>query len=189
MIEIIDYRASWPDEFQVIARALRSALGELAVRIDHIGSTSVPGLCAKDVIDVQISVRALDRSVVEALQPIGYSAAHEISRDHRPPDDDGPDENWQKLYFRAPANLRRTHTHVRVQGRPNQRYALLFRDYLIAHPHTAAAYGELKRRLAVSLANPEEDYPDVKDPAVDLIYLPAQLWATNTGWKPGASDA
>jgi GrpB-like predicted nucleotidyltransferase (UPF0157 family) len=189
MIEIVDYRASWPHEFREIALPMRAALGDLAPRIDHIGSTSVPGLCGKDVIDIQISVVRLDEAVVGAMRAVGYALAHAISRDHRPPDDDGPDENWQKLYFRPPPGQRRTHTHVRVLGRPNQRYALLFRDYLVAHPRTAAAYGELKRRLAVSLANPEEDYPDVKDPAVDLIYLPAQVWATNTGWNPGASNA
>ena len=98
-------------------------------------------------------------------------------RDHRPPNDEGPETDWQKLYFRAPQGQRRTHTHVRATGRPNQRYPLLFRDYLIAHPTTAAAYGELKRRLSVALINPDDDYPDVKDPAVDLIYLPAQRWA------------
>jgi GrpB-like predicted nucleotidyltransferase (UPF0157 family) len=189
VIEIVDYRANWPREFREIAQVIRSGLGDLALRIDHIGSTSVPGLCAKDVIDIQVSVARLDEAVAGAMRAIGYSLAHDISRDHRPPDDDGPDENWQKLYFRPPPAQRRTHTHVRVLGRPNQRYALLFRDYLVAHPHTAAAYGELKRRLAVSLADPQEDYPDVKDPAVDLIYLPAQLWATNTRWNPGASDA
>ncbi len=189
MIEIVDYRASWPQDFRDIARVIRSGLGNAALRIDHIGSTSVPGLCAKDVIDLQISVAALDAQVTVAMQRLGYSQALDISRDHRPPDDDGPETDWFKLYFRAPSGQRRTHTHVRVLGRPNQRYALLFRDYLIAHPTTAAAYGELKRRLALALRNPDEDYPDVKDPAVDLIYLPAQRWAAAKGWSPGPSDA
>jgi GrpB-like predicted nucleotidyltransferase (UPF0157 family) len=187
-VVIVDYRPSWRDDFARIATALRRALGPLALRIDHIGSTSVPGLCAKDVIDVQVSVAALDATVIEAFTRAGYALAHSISRDHRPPDGDGPDSDWEKLYFRAPAGLRRTHTHVRVFGRPNQRYALLFRDYLVAHPQTAAAYGELKRRLARSLANPE-DYPDVKDPAIDLIYLPARRWAAETHWEPPPSDA
>ena len=62
---------------------------------------------------------------------------------------------------------------MRVQGRANQRYALLFRDYLRAHPATAEAYAELKRRLAQHLADPRM-YPEVKDPAVDLIYLAAE---------------
>lgn len=188
-IKIVDYRASWPEEFQVIARTMRAALGDIALRIDHIGSTSVPGLCAKDVIDIQIAVGALDDRVTTSLQSIGYSLYEEISEDHVPPGHQGSDADWLKFFFKAPPEQRRTNTHVRVLGRPNQRYALLFRDYLIAHRSTAAAYGELKRRLSVSLTNPEEDYPDVKDPVVDLIYLPAQLWAKNTGWSPGASDA
>ena len=189
MIEIVDHRASWASEFRNIARAIRGRLDDLALRIDHIGSTSVPGLCAKDVIDLQITVASLDGGVADAMWALGYMRAEDISRDHRPPDGDGPEDDWSKLFFRPPPGQRRTNTHVRVSGRPNQRYALLFRDYLIAHPTTAAAYGELKRRLAAALTRPDEDYPEVKDPAVDLIYLPAQRWAIETHWTPGPSDA
>jgi len=60
---------------------------------------------------------------------------------------------------------------------------LLFRDYLVAHPPAAAAYGQLKQRLAASLRN-EDDYADVKDPAVDLIYFAAEVWASQTRWQP-----
>jgi GrpB-like predicted nucleotidyltransferase (UPF0157 family) len=91
------------------------------------------------------------------------------------------------MYFHPPANQRRTHTHVRVSGRANQRYPLLFRDYLHAHPQTAEAYARLKRMLAEHLADPFM-YPDVKDPAVDLIYLAAEKWAEQTNWQPGESD-
>jgi GrpB-like predicted nucleotidyltransferase (UPF0157 family) len=83
------------------------------------------------------------------------------------------------MYFHPPANQRRTNTHVRVPGRANQRYPLLFRDYLRAHPQTAEAYARLKRALAEHLADPFM-YPDVKDPAVDLIYLAAEKWAEQT---------
>jgi GrpB-like predicted nucleotidyltransferase (UPF0157 family) len=72
-------------------------------------------------------------------------------------------------------------------GRANQRYPLLFRDYLRMHPATAEAYGELKRRLAQNLAD-WETYPDVKDPAVDLIYFAAEDWATASGWRIEESD-
>lgn len=76
---------------------------------------------------------------------------------------------------------------MRVNGRANQRYPLLFCDYLRAHPASAAAYAELKRRLANSLAD-ADDYPEVKDAAVDLIYLAAEEWAAKTDWKPEKSD-
>ena len=98
------------------------------------------------------------------------------------------EENWQKLYFQAPPGQRRTHTHMRVIGRANQRYPILFRDYLRSHTATAQAYAELKRMLAAHLADPEM-YPEVKDPAVDLIYFAAEAWADATAWQPGPSDA
>jgi GrpB-like predicted nucleotidyltransferase (UPF0157 family) len=78
--------------------------------------------------------------------------------------------------------------HVRIQAAANQRYPILFRDYLRAHPASAEAYAELKRRLAQHLAD-ARTYPDVKDPAVDLIYLAAEAWAAATGWQQGPSDA
>ena len=188
MVKIVPYKPSWPAEFQSIASRLRAALGRSALRIDHIGSTSVAGLPAKDVIDIQITVAELDSGISAALTAMGYSLPEGVWRDHRPPNSDGPEADWAKLYFRPPPGQRPTHTHVRVQGRANQRYALLFRDYLRAHPATAGAYSELKRRLAAHLADPA-DYPDVKDPAVDLIYLAAEDWAAATLWQPGPSDA
>jgi GrpB-like predicted nucleotidyltransferase (UPF0157 family) len=116
-----------------------------------------------------------------------YSQVEGIQRDHRPARAVGDEAEWEKWYFKPPPGQRRTHTHVRVAGRANQRYALLFRDYLRAHPATAETYAELKRRLAQNLADPGT-YPEVKDPAVDLIYLATEEWAQATGWRPGASD-
>ena len=187
MIEIVPYRDVWAAEFTAIAARVRAALGDRALRVDHIGSTSVPGLAAKDVIDVQLTVAALEPRVVDALTRAAYACAEEIRRDHRPPGCHGPETDWEKLYFRPPPGQRRAHLHVRVTGRANQRYALLFRDYLRAHPQTRDAYGELKQRLAQNLAD-ASTYPDVKDPAVDLIYFAAEDWAVATGWRPGSSD-
>jgi GrpB-like predicted nucleotidyltransferase (UPF0157 family) len=187
MVEIVPYRAEWPAEFREIAAGLRAALGDRALRIDHIGSTSVPGLPAKDIIDIQITVAALDEAVMVALAGVGYNPDDRLRRDHRPPGAPGPESDWEKWYFREPAGRRLINVHVRVAWRPNQRYPLLFRDYLRAHPATAMAYAELKRRLAAGLADPRT-YPDVKDPAVDLIYFAAEDWAAATGWQPGPSD-
>ncbi len=188
MVEIVDYKDSWPEEFRLIAGRLRQGLGQLALRIDHIGSTSVPGLAAKDIIDLQITVAALDQELKSAMAALGYTHREDFSWDHRPPMAQGPEGDWHKWVFDPPPGQRPTHTHVRLPGRPNQRYPLLFRDYLRTHPATAGAYAELKRRLAGQI----EDrlvYSAVKDPAVDLIYLPAEEWALATGWQPGPSDA
>lgn len=187
-VQIVPYQAGWPAEFREIATNLRGALGPLALRIDHIGSTSVPGLPAKNVIDIQVSVAALDDRLVTAMQAVGYTQPEGIWRDHCPPGFVEPDSKWQKFFFRPPPGQRPTNTHVRVLGRANQRYPLLFRDYLRTHPATAEAYAELKRRLAHHLADPQM-YPLVKDPAVDLIYFAAEDWAAVTGWQPGAADA
>ena len=188
MVEIIPYKTSWPAEFRGIALVLRQGLGDLAVRIDHIGSTSVPGLAAKDVIDVQITVAALDQPLLAAITSLGYTRPEGTWRDHPPAGLDPAASQWEKWFFRVPPGQRPTHTHVRIQGRPNQRYPLLFRDYLRTHPATAQSYAELKRRLAANLADPQT-YPEVKDPAVDLIYWAAEEWAAATQWQPGPSDA
>ena len=84
MVEIVPYKSKWPTEFQEIALILRQGLGDLALRIDHIGSTSVPGLAAKDVIDIQITVAALDQEVLSAIRALGYSQPEGLWRDHRP---------------------------------------------------------------------------------------------------------
>ena len=190
MIEIVEYRASWPHEFREIAQVIRSGLGDLALRIDHIGSTSVPGLAAKDRIDMQLTVAGFDRfaPVQAALENIGYTIAPGNTSDHRPPGWEGPDDQWEKRFFRPPPEQRPTNLHVRAAGRANQRYPLLFRDYLRAHPRSAAAYAELKRRLADHLRD-LDTYPDVKDPACDLIAVAAEDWAAAVGWELGPSDA
>jgi GrpB-like predicted nucleotidyltransferase (UPF0157 family) len=185
---IIPYQRSWPVEFNRIGAQLRSGLGHLALRIDHIGSTSVPGLAAKDVIDVQVSVAALNEELIQAMRQLGYIRSEAINYDHKPASSASEDREWQKWYFKQPSGQRPVHIHVRVEGRLNQRYPLLFRDYLRTHPTTVAVYEEVKRRLAENLPD-RVIYTDVKDPAVDLIYLAAEEWAAATHWEPGNSDA
>lgn len=185
---IVEHRPGWAAEFGALGAALRAALGATALRIDHIGSTAVPGLCAKDVIDIQLSVARLDDAPDAALPALGYELRPDTRRDHRPAGHPGPDEDWAKRYYRERPGLRRVHLHVREAGRANQRYALLVRDYLRQQPAAAAAYGELKRRLAAALREPR-DYAELKDPAMDLIHQAAEAWAAQQGWQPGHSDA
>ena len=169
-----------------MAQKVRAALGPAALRIDHIGSTAVPGLPAKNVIDIQVAVA--DLAEADALAAAGFRAYVEAVSDHRPPGDASDDGQWAKRLFLEPVDERRANIHVRVLGKANQRYALLFRDYLRARPATAEAYAELKRRLAAHMPDTPA-YAEVKDPAVDLIALAAEEWAAATGWEPGPSDA
>jgi GrpB-like predicted nucleotidyltransferase (UPF0157 family) len=180
----------WPAAFGEIGRRLRSELGPLATRIDHIGSTSVGGLDAKDVIDVQVTVAGeaeLERAAT-ALGSAGWPRSQRIDRDHRPPGSAGEDD-WRKALLSEAPGQRRVHVHIRAEGRANQRYALLFRDYLRAHPDSANAYARLKRELASLLPDDPGRYADTKDAACDLIYLAAEEWAGSIGWEPGGSDA
>jgi GrpB-like predicted nucleotidyltransferase (UPF0157 family) len=188
VIEIVSYRPSWQTEFQELGSTLRGRLGDIALRIDHIGSTSIPGLCAKNIIDIQVTVAQLGGEANASLRSLGYLQHPDVLADHVPPNDHRPETDWAKFFFMQPTGQRRTNVHVRQAGKPNQRYALLFRDYLASHPPVAAAYGELKRRLAASLAS-DDAYPDVKDPAVDLIYFAAEEWASASQWHPPQSGA
>jgi GrpB-like predicted nucleotidyltransferase (UPF0157 family) len=183
-VVIVPYRETWPTEFAALAARLRATLGARALRIEHIGPTAIAGLPAKDVIDVQVSVAALDDRVGDSPAAIGLRRDRTISADHVAPGATSSADEWRKLFFVEAPGERRSNIHVRETGRLNERYALPCRDYLRAHPRAAAAYGELKRRLSVSLASPD-DYADVKDPAVDVIFVAAEAWATATRWTMG----
>lgn len=190
MITIVPYDPRWPQEFLSVARPLREVLGDLALRIDHIGSTSVPGLAAKDIIDVQVTVAdfACTLQLVTALAPLDYTLT-DITEDHMPPLYEGPATDWQKRYFRPPTSQRPTHLHVRALGRPNQRYPILFRDYLRTHPVACVAYALIKMSLSERHPDDKDFYYDIKDPLCDIIIDAAEDWARVTNWQMGASDA
>ena len=184
-IAIVRADESWPAQYEKIAHAVSDLLGETVQRIDHIGSTSVPRLAAKDVLDVQVTVETepeLD-DVVERMVAADWEV-RPPRRDHPVPGLPTDDVQWVKRLLVEPMYRRRVNLHVRVAGRANQRYALLFRDYLRSHPETAAAYGEFKRRAAALPVESVGDYADLKDPVCDLIYLPAEEWAARTDWTP-----
>jgi GrpB-like predicted nucleotidyltransferase (UPF0157 family) len=185
-IEIVPYDTRWPGAFAALARPIAEAMGDLALRVDHIGSTSVPGLAAKDIIDIQVTVADLaDEAIVTSLAALGFTQHPTITGDHIPPglsEAEADPARWRKRYFRAPEGMRPMHLHVRQAGLPNQRYPLLFRDYLRATPTAAGAYRQIKEALARLHPDDVEAYYDVKDPACDLIVGAAELWAAQMGW-------
>jgi GrpB-like predicted nucleotidyltransferase (UPF0157 family) len=194
MIEIVEYQDNWPQEFARLAAPLRQALGDYALRIDHIGSTSVPGLATKDRIDMQLTIASFDNfaPIETALASVDYTVRTDVLHDHNPDhsqDDDDTDPDWEKRLCRTPAGQRPTNLHIRAHGRLNQRYPLLFRDFLRQHPEAANAYAAVKRRLAHFLPDNIHAYTDIKDPVCDLIMLMAEKWAAETGWQPGPTDA
>ncbi|MFI5692688.1 GrpB family protein [Kribbella sp. NPDC051586] len=181
-IVIVRPDESWPSQYEKTAHTIGGLLGELAQRIDHIGSTSVPRLPAKDILDIQVTVGTepeLD-DVAERMVAADWEL-RPPRRDHPVPGLPTDEIQWVKRMLVEPMYRRRVNLHIRVAGHANQRYALLFRDYLRSHPETARAYAVFKQHAA-ALRLEIGDYSDLKDPVCDLIYLPAEEWAARTGW-------
>lgn len=179
-IEIVPYDATWPQQFEAIANQLHTCLGALAVQIDHIGSTSVPGLAAKDAIDIQITVNDIDDKLLEGrLTQAGFRIKATISHDNFIGIQEENHPQMRKRFAREIAGERRAHIHIRQVGMLNQRYALLFRDYLRSSSVTRDAYQVIKERLAKLFPNSIEGYLYIKDPLMDLMFEAAEQWAKN----------
>lgn len=189
---LVPYDESWPlAASRLIGRitlALKAAaLGDRAFAVEHIGSTSVPGLSAKDVIDVQVGVRRLtDADVpefVKALADKGFprSGGGENNWDDALPWIDDV-TLWQKRFHGSADPGRIVHVHVREIDGPGWRYALLFRDWLRAEVEERAAYAELKARLARTAATTTE-YVEAKGPWIVEALARADQWARHTGWS------
>lgn len=183
MIVICMYKPTWPHEFKIIQSSLFEILDPLALRVDHMGSTSVPGLGAKDIIDIQVSARSLILDITQQLIQAGYKHQPAITHDHVPLGADPTPEHWAKLLFKQPNGQRLTNVHVRAINRHNQRYPLLFRDYLRAHPKSAQSIALIKREIAKRHAEDIDAYYDIKDPVYDLIWNAALEWAEYTDWE------
>jgi len=185
-VVVLPYDEAWPLRAEAELRALTDALGDLVLHAAHIGSTSIPGMAAKNVLDLQLSVWDLDEAAAAFEGPLaglGYTR-RPFERDHVPAGDESDPALWAKRYWN-----RRDHPggdvnlHVRVVGSPNERIALLFRDYLRAHPAAIASYGEFKQVLAGAVGG-LEPYTEVKDPVVDLVIAVAGEWASRVAWQP-----
>ena len=183
-IAIVDYNPDWPNQFEQYKSRIQSALADKALKVDHIGSTSVPGLAAKDVIDIQITVADIeDEAIVHGLTEVGFVFRAETNRDCLTGFE--PDSiELKKCYFREPQGEREVHVHVRELGRVNQAYPLLFRDYLRVNHRAAQTYESLKKLLASRFEFERSAYNTIKDPCMDLIYQAAKLWARQVNWQP-----
>jgi GrpB-like predicted nucleotidyltransferase (UPF0157 family) len=164
-IEVVPYDMEWPARFASWRDRIASALGGVALRIDHIGSTSVPGLVAKPIVDIQISVPDIsdEESYVPPLEGLGVQLR---SRDdlHR--------------YFRPFAGRpRHVHVHVCPAASEWERRHLLFRDYLRANPAAREVYEEAKREAARVWMDDGWAYTDAKSEVILNIMEDAERWA------------
>ncbi|MGN6339221.1 dephospho-CoA kinase [Mycobacterium sp.] len=186
---------AWPDQAQRILNRLRTTCGHRALRVDHIGSTAVPDLPAKDVIDIQITVESLAVAdeLVEPLLAAGYPRIEHITEDVAKNDArstvdryDHEDDTglWRKRFHASADPGRPTNVHIRVDGWPNQQFALLFADWLTANPDARAEYLNVKRAAEESGDGAAVDYAAAKEPWFLDAYRRAWEWADSTGWQP-----
>ncbi|KOY15953.1 GrpB family protein [Paenibacillus xylanivorans] len=175
---IATYDAAWRQMFLETGMTLREALGETAVRIDHVGSTSIVGMDAKPIIDIQISVTNYDGllNYKHEIEAVGFVFREE-----------NPDKT--KRYFREIPGSRRTHVHVRQAGSFSEQMNLLFRDYLREHPEERLNYAEEKHRLMALYKDQRPKYVEGKGPMVWSILEKAHIWSQEIGWQPAKSDA
>src|SRR5580765_5596794 len=160
---IVPYDARWPAAFESEASRIRRALGPLALRIDHNGSTAVPGLAAKPVIDIQVSVAALSPLDVFGL-PLARIGYHHVPH---------PDDSFCPFFHRPDRWPHTHHVHVVEAGGSEERRTLAFRDYLRDHNDAALEYEQLKRavadRLAPSDQQSREAYAQAKTDFIERI--------------------
>ena len=180
VIEIIPYQEIWQEQFKFAEQELKRALGDICLCIEHIGSTSVRHLVAKDRIDMQIGVNEISTECCELinsrLSELGYPDAY-LSTDHLPPNE-FDQQDWKKIYLSG-VNSRwkfKANIHIRKVGAKNYNYALLFRDYLRNHPESAKAYARVKQSLAKHTRHDRDTYCEIKDPVCDLIMVNARSW-------------
>lgn len=184
-VRLADPDPGWALEGDRLAARVAAAAAERGRGVSHIGSTAVPGLAAKDVIDLQLGVDSLaDADAVrDALQDAGFPHRPDITADNPKPPGSAP---WLKRYHSAADPGRPVHLHVREVGSPGWRYALLFRDWLRAEATARDEYLALKRGAADRRRSDPDafDYTEDKEPWFDIALPRAEQWASATGWTP-----
>ena len=158
-IVIANYDASWPTIFEQEKALLKASLGDAAISIDHIGSTAVPGLSAKPVIDIQIGVKEVqpDTEYAEKLAVLGYQSKPDAF------------DNQHLFFYKTSKDGRRTHhVHIVEEGTNEQMRHIVFRDYLRSNPRGATEYEALKRAMAEKFTNDRSAYVDAKTAFITL---------------------
>lgn len=178
-VEVVPPRAVWRAEGQALIEHLSGLLPD-AVGVEHIGSTSVPGLPAKDCLDVMVLVADINAAHADTtLAAAGYRRRPEPWNQA----ETSYGVTYRKQVFAPAVRARSCNVHVREVGGLNVRYAVLFRDYLRADRQAADAWGRFKVRLSQSVSG-LADYGQIKAPAQEVMMRAAERWAADTSWHP-----
>lgn len=153
-----DYNPFWPEQFQMLRSRIAAALGPVARTIEHVGSTAVPGLAAKPVIDIDILLRSPDDLpvAIEKLFALGYRHKGDLGIPGREA-------------FRAPLHDVPHHLYACSPDSGEYERHIAFRDYLRSHPDDAGAYATLKRKLARQYRTDREAYTEAKGEFIHAI--------------------
>src|SRR5438309_5050853 len=173
-IVVSDYDPNWPTSFEQERIRLKNALGSFALAIENVGSTAVPGLPSKPIIDLLVGVPDLEEIGERCIGPIetlGYNYVPEYA-------------SWLpgELFFRkGPPGPWTHHLHLMEPSHPRWEALLVFRDYLRAHPEAARAYADIKRALAASSKDNIEAYRNGKSTFVEETTAKARAWRADAG--------
>ena len=170
-VRIVDYDPAWPALAEAELRRINDALGEMAVRLEHVGSTAVPGLAAKPILDLQLSVDAIEprERYVEPLAGLGYLFV---------PAPESPDHHF---FAKPPERPRTHHLHVCEARSEHELRHIAVRDFLRSHADEAARYAALKRRLVARHPRDRLAYIEGKDGYVTALEERAVTWARGRG--------
>ncbi len=163
-VVIVPYDSRWPGIFEIEKAVISDTLGEMALIIEHIGSTSVHGLGAKDIVDIMAGVK--NRQAAEEcrllLEAVDFTEATPVTPEP------GHDE-WFYCLGKTPGIAPRVHLHLVKYPSPFFNKHILFRDYLRTHPGVARDYYELKKRLADEYGRDREGYTNAKSEFIEGI--------------------
>jgi GrpB-like predicted nucleotidyltransferase (UPF0157 family) len=166
-VEVVPHNPQWRAAFEAEAKSIANAIGENVVAIHHIGSTAIPNIYAKPIVDLLIEVRDITEvdGQSSAMQSLGYEVKGEFGIPGR-------------RYFRKDnqQGIRTHQIHAFETGSEQIERHLAFRDYMIAHPEDARKYSELKRKLAEEHPENMDGYIDGKDDFVQEIDRRAARW-------------
>ncbi len=170
-VEVVPHNPSWHQEFERESKLVATVLGNNFITIHHIGSTSIPNIYAKPIIDMLIEVTDIEE--IDKYNPemigLGYEAMGEFGIPGR-------------RYFRKEINNIRTHhLHTFQVNSPDVARHLYFRDYMKAHPEDAKKYSDLKRELARQFPHDIESYMDGKDGFIKEMEIKARNWSESLG--------
>ena len=160
-VVVLPYDKQWKQDFLQIKAELADALGQLAIGIEHIGSTSVPGLSAKPIIDLDVVIEDDSRleSVIAALGKIGYRHEGNLGIAGR-----------EAFKYDGKEHLRRHHLYVCPADSPELKRHLAFRDYLKTHPDAVLEYSRIKEEGAALYSDNIDRYIEHKSPFIEKIY-------------------